>query len=360
MLFYVKKRAKDISKTFLNTIYADRPLHLDSSLLSPNCVEELRVFATTVIRGTKEREITGFLLEIDWVHNNVKKRIPIPLDTGHPFWNSRGGNRGGRGIFVHNGILYVATALSVLKFDRDLNQVGEITHPYLAGLHEIYVDDDGIWLTATVHDLVVKIDFEGNVLDEWWGSESRVMQRYFEFSSRDLNLALDFPEETFVSEYEEYCKDEIFHINTVWSQNGKVYAFSSNKRSLIKIRPKPEKVVLQDGQLRSPHNGILTPDNRIIVNDTKNQCIRVYDLLGRRLKTLSTALGKRPIGGSMQFAQPGWQRGLSHVTDSIYLVGTSPATVFEVDIDKNIIGQVCRIDMDTRHCIHGLTVVTGF
>jgi hypothetical protein len=48
------------------------------------------------------------------------------------------------------------------------------------------------------------------------------------------------------------------------------------------------------------------------------------------------------------------------VEDSTYLIGTSPATIFEVNIDKEIIGQVCKIDNDVRHCIHGLTVTRFF
>lgn len=333
--------------------FQDKPLTCGVDL------KGIRVFVTTVIRGSINRELTGFLFELDWQNNRIKERIPIPLDTAHPFWNVRGGNRGGRGVFAHNGTLYVATAMSVLMFDRKLKKIGELTHPYLAGLHEIYVDSEGIWITSTVHDLVIKLDFGGNIIDEWWGSESQLLQHELGFSSRRLNLNLDFAKETFAIEYERYCQKERLHVNAVWSHNGKVYVLANRTKTFIRIRPGPEKVVLQDIQLGAPHNGILTSTGRVIINDTQKQCIRTYDVLsGKRQMTLST-----PVYGSknsQQFAKTGWQRGLAHIEDSIFLVGTSPATIFEVDIDRVAIGQICKIDTDIRHCVHGLTVTRDF
>ena len=359
MLSRFKKALTSLNSIRSTTSHTKRARFQDEPLIPRGHLEGLRVFATTVIRGSENRELTGFLLELDWQNNQVKGRIPIPLETGHPFWNARGGNRGGRGIFAHDGTLFVATAMSVLMFDSELNQIGELTHPYLAGLHEIYADSEGIWLTSTVHDLVIKLDFDGNVIDEWWGSESQLLQQAFGFTGRNLNLELNFPEETFVLEYERYCKEERLHANTVWPHNERVYVLACRGKAFIKIRPEPERIILHDSQLGSPHNGIVTPDDRVIINDTQNERIRTYDLSsGRHLMTLSTSIYEDE--NSEQFAKAGWQRGLAHVEGSVYLVGTSPATIFEVDIDKGVIGQICRIDTDVRHCIHGLTVVKNF
>lgn len=213
---------------------------LGHSLLSKRDIEGLRVFATTVLRGACDRELTGYLLELDWRRNIVKRQIPIPIKSSHPFWNARGGNRGGRGLFVHGGILYVATALT------------------------------------------------------------------------------------------------IYH--------------------LIRIRPMPEQVVVFDEKHSSPHNGILTGDGEVIINDTQNQRLCLYSLDdGKVLSTKNTPVHGEIASCSQQFSSPGWQRGLSHVKRSVYLVGTSPASVFEVDIKSGTIGQICQIDNDINHCIHGLT-----
>lgn len=346
-------------RSLIPLMFARKAKKVNRRLLADAELPGLRVFATTVIRESQNPDMTGFLLEIDWQTNQVLRRIPIPLDTQHPFWNARGGNRGGRGVVAYQGVLYVASSMSVLLFDRELHQIGELTHPYLAGLHEMYIDASGIWLTSTVHDLIVKLDFDGKILDEWWGSESELLQNRFGFSGRKMNLQLDFPKENFSDAYEQYCAEERLHANTVWVHDEKVYVLACRKLALIKIRPEPEQIILADQRLKSPHNGIVTPDGRIILNDTQHQAIRSYDLAsGRPLRTLMTSLYLRPH--SHQFTTAGWQRGLAHVSGSIFLVGTSPATVFEVDIDRGLIGQVCAIDSDVRHCIHGLTVTKDF
>lgn len=326
------------------------------SLLSGESAGKVRVFATTVIRGSEDSELTGFLLEIDWRANGIKKQIPIPLDTRHPFWNSRGGNRGGRGLMYHNGILYVATAMSILLYDDNLNRIGEITHPHLGGLHEIYIDDNGIWVTSTLHDLIIKLDFNGKMIEEWYGCQSKHLQKEFDFQDRKLNLSLAFPAENFVQHYENYCKEEIFHLNSVFPHNHSLYALSSRMKAFIRVKP-DIKVVIKDNDLRAPHNGIIPVENQVIINDTRNQCLRIYSLeTGERLLSMFTPVFGAPQK-SAQFASYGWQRGLFPLKHPLYLVGTSPAAVFEVDIQKGLIGQVCRIDTDVRHCIHGLTAV---
>jgi len=329
---------------------------INKSLLSCESRRKIRVFATTVIRCSENNELTGFLIEIDWERNRVKKQVPIPLDTVHPFWNSRGGNRGGRGVAYYKGILYVATASSLLMYDDSLNKVGALSHPHLAGLHEIFIDNQGIWVTSTLHDLIVKLDFNGNVIEEWYGSKCKILQKEFNFSDRKLNTNLNFPDETFIQHYDKYSKEEIFHLNSVSPHNNSLYVLSCRKGAFIRIKPEV-KVIVQDSELKAPHNGIISADNEVIINDTQNQCLRVYKLeTGERLQSVFTRVfGTNQT--SAQFASYGWQRGLYPIDHSIYLVGTSPAAIFEVDLKKALIGQVCQIDTDVKHCIHGLTVV---
>lgn len=318
-----------------------------------------RVFATTVKRGEANPEMTGFLLEIDWTRNRVMRQIPIPMDTSHPYWNSRGGNRGGRGIAATEKELFVATATSILVFNQNLDQIGEISHPYLAGLHELFIDHDGIWVTSTVHDLVMKLDFNGAIIDTWWGSESLLLQRYFNFSGRELNLSMSFPEATFEKQYDEYCKDERLHINSVFAHEQSVYVLCNRKNAIVKIRPLPEEIIIVDDQLHSPHNLVMTSEGIAVVNNTQKQAVNLYDLREYRWLT-EIGTGIFDQSKSEQFASAGWQRGLAHVKGSVYLVGTSPAAIFEVDITTNKIGQICHIDSDVKHCIHGLAVTTDF
>ncbi|NVN97643.1 hypothetical protein HXX01_05490, partial [Candidatus Nomurabacteria bacterium] len=270
----------------------------------------MRVFLSTVIRGDTNPEATGFLLEVDWAAKKVINKLSIPIDSSNPFWNARGGNRGGRGISLHNGVLYVGTATSILKYDTNLNLIGSLDHPLLAGLHEMYAEEDGIWVTSTVHDLVMKISFDGEVLDQWWGSESIALQQQLGYSGRSLNLGMDFSNDNFVNGYEQYCNDERLHLNTVWVNKGQVYVLACRKNAFIRIRPLPEKLIIKDDLLHSPHNGIITPDGEVLINNTSKQVLHVYDLsTGKLIRNIPTRIFHEDH--SEQFAKAGWQRGLA-------------------------------------------------
>ncbi|MGB2963486.1 MAG: hypothetical protein WBB69_05820 [Anaerolineales bacterium] len=352
---HVEKKIRHIIDMAINNPEAAK--FCGKSLLKSEVEKRIRVFASSVIRGSQDQDLTGYLYEVDWLEEKAVKKIPIPIDTKHPFWNARGGNRGGRGLFLKGDKLYIATAMSILVFDKQLNQLAEISHPYLADIHEIFIVEDGIWVTSTVHDMVVKIDFNGALLKEWRGDQSAILQKKFGYHERNLNLSLDFSRNSFEDDFENYKKDEIFHINSVWVEGEDVYILSCWKNAFIRIFPKPEEIITIDNSLHHPHNGILSPAGTIIINDTKHQYLREYDLKsGKRLKTLSTPVFQQNIRGSSQFSRPGWQRGLVHVVDTIYLVGTSPATIFEVDIDRGLIGKILYLENNVSHSIHGLGV----
>ena len=202
----------------------------------------------------------------------------------------------------------------------------------------------------------MKVDFDGKTLDEWWGHESALLQETFGFSSREINLGLDFPLDSFQAEYDKYCEEERLHVNTVMVQGENVYVYCPRINSLVKIRPLPEVIIVRDDSLEGGHNGIITRENKMIVNDTRRQAIRVYNVItGSLEKVIDTQIYSEKR--SEQFMKAGWQRGLAHVRDGIYLVGTSPATVFEIDVNNNMIGNIMQIDNNVAHCIHGLTVM---
>lgn len=324
------------------------------SLLSEEVRGCKRAIVTTVLRGANDRRLTGYLFDLDLATGKTLARRPIGV-ADDVLWGRRGGNRGGRGVFVAKGRIYAATASSVLVFDSRLKMLQQITNPMLAGLHEIFVENDGIWVTSTIHDIVLKMDFSGNTLDVWRGSESTVLQNFFGFAGRNIDLHLDFPGASYERQIERYIGEERLHVNTVQVYEGAVYVFSLSRKALIRIRPLPEQVIMRDGALDSPHNGMINRQGMIMVNDTRNQRLRFYDRgNGRCLQSIRTMLSR--TGASTQFALPGWQRGLCHVEGDVYLVGTSPASVFEVDVATREIGRVYQLDDDVSHSVHGLCI----
>lgn len=311
------------------------------------------VFVSTVIRNTNNKKLTGLLYKIDWEKSQIINSIAIPVEQEQPLWNERGGNRGGRGVYAHNGKLYLATATSILVYDYDLNKIGEVRNELFAGLHEIVCSRDGMWVTSTIHDLLLKTDYSGKVLFEWWGSESSVLQKEFNYKSRELNVCLAF-KNNFTKSYEKYIGEERLHLNAVAEYKNAIYILASRKNAVIRIYPEPEKIIIKDSSLGAPHNCLLTETGQVLINDTRNQLLKIYNSTnGEMNKSINTKLSPH-VNRSEQFNTGGWQRGLAQLSENEYLIGTSPAAIFLVNTLNDSIGKTISLDTDINHCVHGL------
>jgi hypothetical protein len=51
--------------------------------------------------------------------------------------------------------------------DRAWSVCREITHPWFGGIHDLLCEPDGIWLTCTDLDLLVKVGWDGTIIDSW-------------------------------------------------------------------------------------------------------------------------------------------------------------------------------------------------
>lgn len=354
------KNKLDLLKASWLNLFKRNIIRNHSFLLNSEDYKNKKVFATTVLRESLNKELTGYLYKIDWYNQSILKSTKIPLNSGHPFWSGRGGNRGGRGIEYKNNILYVATAMSILKYTTELQLIGEIKAKELAGLHEICIVEQGIWCTSTIHDLMILLSFDGKVIDSWDGSNSELLQSTYSFTPRHLNYNFDIDPtkvENSLSNIESYVSQERLHINSVSSnKNDEVFIYASKLNSLVKIRPLPEALIIEDTKLlNAGHNCTYNDSTSFIANDTKRQNIVLYNLDGDIIKRINTSINSRQL--STQFTKPGWQRGLSRITDDVFLVGSSPALIFEVNIQTGEIGQLFELDNNVKHCVHGLLVI---
>jgi FkbM family methyltransferase len=328
----------------------------NSTSLSRKGSKNWRVFISSVFRETENSKMSGFLIELEWPSGIIKKKISIPATTAtKEFWSARGGNRGGRGLYYFDNEIYLATAISIRKYDMNLNLISEFTHPKLAGIHEISVDATGIWITSTLHDLLIKLNHKGELIKEWYGSEDKKLQKIFNYTSRSLVLDMNFKGK-YAQEYDNYARDERLHLNSVQVVNNQVYSFANRIGAMIRVFPQPTSVEIHDRKLISAHNALILPDNKLIINNTENQSIAIFDLLNKNIKReISTKIFNTKSTG--QFTNAGWQRGLANIDNDNYLVGSSPLSVFEVDINNGKIGKIVQLSQDIRHCVHGLLVL---
>ena len=134
----------------------------------------MRLIVSTNHRGVHHNDISGWLYVIDPENGEIlRKAAGIEPPFRQRDTNPRGGMRGMRGISILDGELAVANYSTVFFFDLHWNLTRAFTHPAGSAIHEILYVEDGLWVTSTANDLLVKYDLSG-ALSEYYLVRDRV------------------------------------------------------------------------------------------------------------------------------------------------------------------------------------------
>ena len=255
---------------------------------------------------------------------------------------------------------------TLLGFDYDLNPTRAITNHNFAGLHEVKVVEDGIWTTSTALGCVQKVGFDGVTRESWWAHDDPLVQR--EFSSGPL--VVDKARDNRLAHLENLSK---LHLNNVEVYDGRVYV-CFNKHGAI-VRLFPTEIVSHDPALKGCHNGLVTDDAEVVINDSHNHTVVVLDLKSGHVKKridlaefpkvaeLMKATGCRDISWRVRLenfvrhqrvARPLFTRGMCRLDGARILVGVSPATVLEIDYKQGRLLDMCQLSESANECVHGL------
>jgi hypothetical protein len=317
----------------------------------------MRVICTTVIRGADQFDLSGRIIEMDLPSGEIIVAMNLP-NKGNII-GPRGGSRGGRGVRVFNNKIYVAIYDRILVYDLNWNLLSEIQHPHVVGHHEIQVDAQGIWCCSTMIDAVVKLDFSGKVLFEWWASEDNeflawVKARKFAWD-RDIDYSTYAPH----PDKEGYPNHQ-FHINSIYyGIDGKVYAYDLNYAALFVIWPRFEPVA-RNPAWGHAHNVCLYGRD-ILVNASAFRSFEIWRMpegwqrfwnrKPYRVQNIVIVPGK---GESTQFSKSGWVRGRIDLGPNEFIVGCNPASLYHLQ-DGHIV-QRWQISSQVNEAVHGLTV----
>jgi hypothetical protein len=281
-----------------------------------------RVLLTSLHRTADSSQPHGFLIEIDWDQKRVTNKIAAP-----PLWSefgerNRGGRRGLRGITYYNGLIWVASCDCLIGFTPEgLQPERMISHPYMSHIHEIEGREDGIWVTSTNGNGIFQINERQEIVREGW---------------------LEGPPTVDMRVYMEHHYDR-FHVNTVAFDNGNVLAYSATNGKVYKMWPGPVTEVIQ--LERRCHN----------VAPTKFGWIR--NVSGKAMVKVGDDEIPTPIHGTAtELAKPGWLRGMAWLTDTRILVGSSPATLIEIDVPARQVVDEMRLEDDVEWTTHGIYV----
>ncbi len=281
-----------------------------------------RVLVTSLHRTADQGRAHGFLIEIDWGQKRVTQKIEAPPLWSHFGERGRGGRRGLRGITYYNGLIWVASCDCLLGFTPEgLRPERMLSHPYMSHIHEIEGVSDGIWVTSTNGNGVFQINERQEVVREAWleGAPTQDMRVHME------------------KHYDRY------HVNSVSFQGDEVHAYSNTTGKVFRMLPGP---VTEITQLEKHcHN----------VGLTKFGWIR--NVSGKSIVKVGDHEIATPIRGEKgEFTKPGWLRGMAWLSDTRILVGSSPLTIFEIDlIERKVVGEMYLED-DVEWTAHGLYV----
>lgn len=348
------------------------------------------ILFTTVVRYAP-LDKGGELVKLNWEKKQIVKRVPIiPFDPNidnDP--NPRGNSRGGRGILIRNGHLLVATYHSLHIYDLDLNYKGKISHPLFVGLHEVCQDENLIWVSSTAIDAVIGVDMSGTMCESWWPRESPFLQRHLGISPLKINKTIDnrllYLDEKYIH------NDDHLHLNAVAVKKDKLLALLGRHAMVFDLAS--DKILIENSSRSDFHNLVIT-DEYILTSNTRERKLMIYshdgsfvkaiDLLGfREVANVYKKAGgrtsvlennrKRGVSGRRiiraiahriekanifaertKIIEPLFVRGLFQLSQNRVLIGFSPATIIEIDYEKEKLLDLYRYSDDVAIAPHGL------
>jgi len=129
---------------------------------------DTRLLTTSVIRMSRPNETSGYVRLVNRQQKQSVAQWPIPESPFREYdLNPRGGLRGGRGLGGNEERLVIAITDRLFVFDRSWHPVGELTHPMFGEIHDVLVEADGVWVTSSSSDMLVKLGWDGKVLRQW-------------------------------------------------------------------------------------------------------------------------------------------------------------------------------------------------
>ena len=329
----------------------------------------------TIVRAAPVSE-GGSLFKLDWESKTIVREVPIvPADPAldhDP--NARGNVRGCRGIRVLGDDVIAADYHTLNFYDRNLNLKRKMSHALMAGLHEIDIAGDSIWVSSTTLDAVLRYGLvDGAKEAEYWPREMPVFQEELELEPLPVDKRID-NRATFLDNA-SFRGPSHLHLNAVCEFRGEVYALFHSKCVVANLTRGT--IVIRDVNLKHAHNLIMEEPGVVTINDTHRTVIRQYDLAsGEQIRAIdikrmpgikalvfrSAVRALREMGISFfshrrkATARPLYLRGLAIHGDLIF-AGFSPATIVCIDKETGQLVDYYFHSNDARVCIHGLTVV---
>ena len=296
----------------------------------------------------------------NWQKKQILKKITTPQayfnNDEYKFLHLCYHYSGARGITSNSKYVFIALQNTISVYDIDLKkQVGRIDHKLFNGIHEIFWHKDKLYVTCAVTDTVLVLSEEGEELQRFPLGKNKYLLDQFNLGVRELDNRLDYRI--------MHKASRMFHVNSIQVIGENIYINLNRQGSFVKIFPE-NKIILRDKNLKESHNAQFTPDGEyILINDTGNYALKVYDPKGILLKTVDLKEFPVPVDFSKQgvFDQnhaikAGWLRGMAFSVENkeIVYLGLSPAMIISVNYMTGKYMGHYRFRKSVWISIHGL------
>ena len=301
-----------------------------------------KVVATSVIRGSAKGDSHGGIYIIDFAKERSYQAVD--WNSADINWRGHGGDRGLRGVAVHNDRVYVATCDKLLEYSPSFELLASYRNPYLKDCQEIFVHEKHLFITSSAFDSLIAFNLEAKVFENAFmiqtdGQNFRL--RPFNPNKGDGPLPMNK-----------------LQLNTVHCLTGGLYISGAQTEALLMYNGKRLGVSasLPDGA----HNAQPLRDGLVFIDTPKN-VLRFASRSGNGdcalgLPVYPAAQLENAEAEETGIARPGFGRGLCMLDEKLAVTGSSPATVALYDLDAQRMIKAINFSMDIRHSIHAIAV----
>lgn len=354
-----------------------------------------RFVVTSVVRRAADQHSSGCARVISREGGGVLACSPVPESlhrAADP--NPRGGLRGGRGVSAWGDRLVVANAERLFVLGPDWRVAREITHPWMGGVHGILAEEDGVWVTCTMADLLIKVDWDGRLVHDWeWRRDDPLLSAFGYGRLPPVDRDVDYREPgssraavrnvahingvcrggdgRLVLSFGRVLAPAVYRSQALARAAGRLAAAAGvTWRPAAGARKAPpgvpsgtiegsmyavvaldgagrSEILLAEPDTRVPNHDVWASDDLLVYCDTNRG-----RLVGTDVQT-GAVRGAVAIPG-----EPSFVRGLEPLGGLRFLVGSQrPAAVHEVDLGAEEITATYAIDGDPDESVHNIALV---
>jgi hypothetical protein len=317
------------------------------------------IICTSVIRSSIQGESHGGMYLVDLNKGSFKQ--VVDWNDQSIDWQGRGADRGLRGLAFYKDLIIAAASDEFFFYDQTFRIVKSFRSPYLKHCHEIFIENDKLYLSSTGFDSILIFNLITEKFERGYCYRRHSRKRTKQTQIQKI-LSKLLPEKIDFSGYEpnEIKGPEALdstHINNVFVVKGNIYFSGTGMDSLMKI-DQHGKVYSVGDVPKGTHNVQFYHEN-LLMNNTVKDSVIMMSPKGRIITEFE--IKRYPADALIHtnlpsdHARQAFGRGLCSFENYI-VAGSSPATIsIYQDSNPKPLRSV-NLTMDIRNAIHGLEV----